>query len=97
MNNKKTSQHKISLQTSEQLLLKLLMISDALRVFMKNMKNIHGGVLLLIKSLASTCNSTNNNTPTRVIFTFSNCIPTCKGWAIKNLSLLNSRKVNTTK
>ena len=47
------------------------MISDALRVFMKNMKNIHGGVLLLIKSLASTCNSTNNNTPTRVIFTFS--------------------------
>ena len=36
----------------------------------KNVKNTHGGVLLLVKLQASVCNFTKNNTPPWVFFTF---------------------------
>ena len=35
---------------------------------LKNMKNIHGGVLLLVQ--AEACNFTNSNTPPWMFFTF---------------------------
>ena len=37
---------------------------------LKNVKNIHGGVLLLVKLQASACNFTKSNTPLWVFFTF---------------------------
>ena len=36
----------------------------------KNLKNTHGGVLVLVKLQASACNFTKINTPTSVFFTF---------------------------
>ena len=36
---------------------------------LKNVKNTHGGVLLLVK-LPAVCNFTKNNTPPSVFFTF---------------------------
>ena len=37
---------------------------------LKNVKNTHGGVLILVKLLASACNCTKINNPSRVFFTF---------------------------
>ena len=37
---------------------------------LKNVKNTHGGVLLLVKLQAKACNSTKSNTPSWVFFTF---------------------------
>ena len=37
---------------------------------LKNVKNTHGGVLVLVKSQASACNFTKLNTPPWVLFTF---------------------------
>ena len=36
----------------------------------KNVKNTHGGVLLLVKLQAEACNVTKSNTPPWVFFTF---------------------------
>ena len=38
---------------------------------LKNVKNTHAGVLLLVKLLAKACNFTKSNTPPWVLFTFS--------------------------
>ena len=50
----------------------LIKICDALRdlVIFKNMKNTHGGVLLLVNLRASACNFTKRNAPPWVFFTF---------------------------
>ena len=40
---------------------------------LKNVKNTHGGVLLLAKLQAEACNFTKSNTPPWVFFTFLNC------------------------
>ena len=39
-------------------------------ICLKNVKNTHGGVLLLVKLQASACSFTKTNTPSWVIFTF---------------------------
>ena len=40
---------------------------------LKNVKNTHGGVLILVKLQASACNFTKINTPPWAFFTFLNC------------------------
>ena len=40
---------------------------------LKNVKNTHGGVLLLVKLQAEAYNFTKSNTPSWVFFTFLNC------------------------
>ena len=40
---------------------------------LKNMRNTHRGVLLLVKLQASKCNFTKSNSPPWVFFTFLNC------------------------
>ena len=40
---------------------------------LKNMKNSHGGVLILVKLHAAACNFAKINTPPWVFFTFFNC------------------------
>ena len=37
---------------------------------LKNVRNVHGGVLLLVEMLASACNFTKSNTPPQAFFTF---------------------------
>ena len=37
---------------------------------LKNVKNVHGGVLLLVKLQALACNFSQSNTPPCVFFTF---------------------------
>ena len=39
---------------------------------LKNVKNTHGGVIILVKLQAEVCNVTKNNTPPWVLFTFLN-------------------------
>ena len=39
----------------------------------KNLKNTHGGVLLLVKLQTSACNFTKSNAPPRVFSRFLNC------------------------
>ena len=40
---------------------------------LKNVKNTHGGMLLLVKLQAEACNVTKSNTPPWVFFTFFYC------------------------
>ena len=69
----------------------LCTICDALRdlipfvKFLKNVKNSHGGVLLLIKLLAWACNITNSNTPPREFFMF---LKFCKWYQIAKKGLM---------
>ena len=66
------SGQKIKLHKKERFLLKYVMrcaIWFHLYNF-KNMKNIHGGVLILVKLQGKVCNFTKINTPPWVFFTF---------------------------
>ena len=52
---------------------------------LKNGKNTHGGVLLLLKLQAKTCNFAKSNTPSWVFFTF---FKLCKWYEItQNISI----------
>ena len=64
---------------------------------LKNVKNTHGGVLLLVTLQTSSCNLNKSNTPPWVFFTFfklSKMVPNCAKHHALDKSLLKVRNKN---